>query len=183
MNRFILPGTALVITALTVLLLTHFSSFHTSALNQKQVMPVILHEPGLELSNDNIVDALHSLPLTMPIRKVEWNESAMSIDLTVKAPDTKLSEMYLNIADILSFSFSNTINVNQVKLRLIAEDKWLGTRHLLLAADTRREDWDNSLYWELQNTGEAPMPDMIKQRLHVIETILWKSQFGVRQRE
>ncbi|GIP25582.1 hypothetical protein J23TS9_07120 [Paenibacillus sp. J23TS9] len=181
MNRFILTSAALFITLGTVLLLLPFSNLHTSVSRSPETLPVLLHQPGWELSNDNIVDALHSLPLTMPIRRVEWNEPAMSIDLIVSAPDTKLSEMYENIADLLSFSFSSTINVNQVKLRLVAEDKWLGTKHLLLAADVRREDWDSGLNGELKRTGEAPLSDLIKQRFHVIETILWKNQFGLLQ--
>ncbi|MWV44724.1 hypothetical protein GRF59_13980 [Paenibacillus sp. HJL G12] len=181
MNRFILAGAALVITVGTALLLTQIGSLHTSVTSQKQAMPVILHQPGWELSNDNIVDALDSLPLTMQIHRVEWNESALSIDLIVTAPDTKLSEIYRNIADLLSFSFSGTLNVKQVKLRLVAEDKWVGTRHLLLAADARREDWDDNVFWELRREGEAPISDTLKQRLHVIETLLWKKQFGVLQ--
>ncbi|MDR9853815.1 hypothetical protein RJP21_09395 [Paenibacillus sp. VCA1] len=143
----------------------------------KQVMPVVLHEPGWELSDENIVDMLHSLPLTLTIRRVEWHAPAMSIDLTVPAPNTSRTEMYKNIAEILSFCFSGTSNVQQVKLRLMAEDPWLDTRHLLLAADAKRHIWDSALYRELRLTGEAPLPDYIKSKLHVIETLLWKDRF------
>ncbi len=181
MNRYILPVAALVITMGTALLLSPLHSLHTSASKTPQILPVLQHYKGWVLGNDNIVDALHELPLTLPIRRVEWNDSAMSIDLNVTAPDTKISEMYANIGEILSFSFHGTVNVNRVKLRLVAEDQWLGTKHLLLALDAKREVWDAGLMMELRRTGEAPLSEMMKQRLHVIETILWKNQFGAGQ--
>ncbi|MDR0270305.1 hypothetical protein [Paenibacillus sp.] len=181
MNRIILPVAALLLTLGTVPVLQQLSSgpkLHAAVSRPKQVMPVVLHSSGWELSDENIVDELHSLPLTLAIRRVEWNEPAMSIDLIVSDPSVKRSEMYKNIAEILSFSFSGTSNVREVKLRILAEDPWYGTRHLLFAADTIREEWDTALYRGLRHTGETPLPDIVKLRLHVIETLLWKNRFG-----
>ncbi|BFH61786.1 hypothetical protein [Paenibacillus azoreducens] len=184
MNRIILPAAAFLL-ALGLApaswqpnggLMSHSPS-HTSVSRPKQVMPVVLHAAGKELNDENIVDELHSLPLTLTIRRVEWNQPSMSIDFIVPNPNTQRSEMYKNIAELLSFSFAGTSNVNQVKLRLIAEDPWLGTRHLLLAADAGREEWDMGLYFELRHVGEDSLPDVIKSRLHVIETNLWKTRF------
>ncbi|MEC0372102.1 hypothetical protein [Paenibacillus chibensis] len=178
MNRFFLPGAAFFITMGTVLLLSPFDRPQNLISVSKPAIPVSYQKPGWELTSGNIVDALHSLPLTLPIRRVEWTEPSMSIDLTVSGPEIKRSILYQNIADILTFSFSSTINVNQVKLRLLAEDKWLGTtKHLLLALDAKREDWDAGLRSELMRLGESPLPDPIKLRLHVIETMLWKNHF------
>jgi len=179
MTRYILPCAALILALGTAQSLFQ-PEFHFDALpaRPKQVMPVIVNQPGWELSDENIVDVLHSLPLTLAIRRVEWHAPAISIDLTVPAPDTSRTEMYKNMAEILSFCFSGTSNVQQVKLRLMAEDPWLDARHLLLAADAGRNAWDSVLYRELRLTGEEPLPEYIKRRLRVIETLLWKERYG-----
>lgn len=179
MTRYILPCAALIL-ALGTAPPLFWATPHADAApaRPKQVMPIALHRQGWELSDDNIVDVLHSLPLTLAIRRVEWHAPVISIDLTVPAPETTRTEMYKNIAEILSFCFSGTSNVQQVKLRLMAEDPWLDTRHLLLAADTGRSAWDSAMYRELRLTGEAALPEYIKSRLHVIETLLWKERYG-----
>ncbi|HEY2492528.1 MAG TPA: hypothetical protein VGI33_06425, partial [Paenibacillus sp.] len=75
--------------------------------------------------------------------------------------------------------FHNTPNVDQLMLRLVAEDKWLNTRHLLLAANVSRYEWSAELTKMLQNNGERPLTDILKRTLHVNETKLWNNQFNM----
>lgn len=177
MNRMMIPGLMLLLTLGTVILLPQLYSVHASAAQQKYALTAFSSHSKWKLESDNIVDALDRLPLTLTIRKVEWESRMLTIDLKVTAPETSASEIYTNIAEVLSFCFDVTSNVDQVYLRMVAEDKWLGTRHLLLAADVIRADWSPELNRTLAATGDEPLPDSLRQRFHVTETKLWNNQF------
>lgn len=178
MNRWILIGCTTLLCIAAVLFLPKLFSFQTSFAQLKGNVTVFTHHSNTTLSEDNLVDTLSSLHFTLPISQVEWKDSTLSIDLKVVTPDSTIGEIYENMAEAISFSFENTPNVDRLKLRLLAEDRWVDTRHLLLAADVSRQQWSTEWTSELRTNGEAPLPDHLKQAFHVTETKLWLNQFS-----
>ncbi|KFN09615.1 hypothetical protein [Paenibacillus macerans] len=130
-----------------------------------------------ELTNDNLVDGLSSLDLPVPIGKVDLTGGILSVDLKVTEEDFSADRIYQGMAEMLAFSFERTSNVDQLLLRLFAEDRWLGTKYLLLAADVRRSDWRTTDLAELRQTGDRQLSEALRQRLRVTETQLWMSRF------
>lgn len=130
-----------------------------------------------ELTNDNLVDGLSSLDLPVPIGKVDLTGGILSVDLKVTEEDFSADRIYQGMAEMLAFSFERTSNVDQLLLRLFAEDRWLGTKYLLLAADVRRSDWRTADLAELRQTGDRQLSEALRQRLRVTETQLWMSRF------
>ncbi|MNP87262.1 hypothetical protein D3C76_1880300 [compost metagenome] len=61
----------------------------------------------------------------------------------------------------------------------MAEDRWIGSSRLLLAADARRSELTPELLEELENAGNIPLPPSLKSALRISETSLWKNQFIV----
>ncbi|RCX23251.1 hypothetical protein DFP94_101848 [Fontibacillus phaseoli] len=134
-----------------------------------------LSEKPVELSDDNLVDGLSELKLPVPIAKVDLNGAVLSVDLKVTEDRFDKGELYRGIAEMISFSFERTTNIDQLLLRLVAEDRWLGKRYLLLAADVRRGEWPESALYALRTTGNMELPKELRTWFRVTETQLWKS--------
>ncbi|MGF7050034.1 hypothetical protein J2T13_004557 [Paenibacillus sp. DS2015] len=178
MNRWTLLGSTMLLCLGAVLILPKLFSFQTS-LEQQKATATFTPQSRVVLSPDNLVDELSSLPLTLPIVRVEWKSSILSLDLKVEGPERSVADMYQNMAEALTFSFHNTPNVDQLLLRLVAEDRWLNTRYLLLAINVSRYEWSSELTTSLQNNGDRPLTALLKQTLHVTETKLWNNQFNM----
>ncbi|OAB44274.1 hypothetical protein [Paenibacillus glacialis] len=178
MNRWILIGCTMLLCIGAVIFLPKLFSFQTSYPQLKGIVTVFDSHPSTTLSDENLVDTLHSRPFTLPISKVDWKNSTLVLDLKVVTPDSTITDIYENMAEAISFSFESTSNVNRLMLRLVAEDKWVNTRHLLLAADISRQAWNEESTHELRNNGEAPLPDHLKQTFRMTETKLWLNQFN-----
>ncbi|WP_151734470.1 hypothetical protein [Paenibacillus tengchongensis] len=131
----------------------------------------------MNLNDDNLVDVLAALPLTLPVDSAAWNGRVLSLDLKVTGNDHEPRELYGNMAEAITFAFQETGNVGQLLLRVIAEDKWLGSRRLLLAGDIRRGEWSSRLTEELRQAGNHPLPDTLKTGLRISESELWNQQF------
>ncbi|MNW14329.1 hypothetical protein D3C71_2125260 [compost metagenome] len=81
------------------------------------------------------------------------------------------------MARVISFAFQETVNVDQLLLRIVAEDKWLDSRRLLLAGDIRRSEWSSRLQEALETAPSRPLPESVKSGLRISESELWKKQF------
>lgn len=176
MNRSWLIGTVMLISVGSVLLLPQLAAFEP-ALARKHVVLETLGGSGTVLGNDNLVDRLAELPLTLSIDRVGWKGKVLSLDLKVTANNSEPQELYQNMALVISFAFQETSNVDQLLLRIVAEDQWLDSRRLLLAGDIRRSEWSLELQEALRNAGSRPLPDDIKNGFRISESELWKKQF------
>lgn len=127
-----------------------------------------------ELNDGNLVDGLSAVELPVPIAKVDLNGTVLSVDLKVTEERFDKGELYRGIAELISFSFERTSNIDQLLLRLVAEDRWLGTRYLLLAADIRRGEGAESAINELRNAGDGELPKELRTLFRMTETHLWK---------
>lgn len=138
--------------------------------------PVFAEQKPIQLNDDNLVDELILLKLPLRLSKVELNGAILTVDLKVTEELNK-AEMYQAMAEIISFSFERTTNIDQLLLRLVAEDRWVGNKYLLLAADVRRGAWPISALSELRNTGNEELTEEIKGSFRVTESPLWKRRF------
>ncbi|WP_342561822.1 hypothetical protein NST84_19500 [Paenibacillus sp. FSL R7-0345] len=174
MNRSWLIGTVLLVTAASAVLLPQAASLD-SVLPQHAVET--LGADGITLADENIVDTISSLPFSLTVGSAGWKTGILSLDLKVTGNDHDPEELYRNMALAVSFAFQETDNVNQLLLRIVAEDKWLDSRRLLLAGDIRRTEWSLQLQELLQNTGNRPLPDVLKEGFRISESELWRKQF------
>ncbi|MEK4851235.1 hypothetical protein NST04_15430 [Paenibacillus sp. FSL H7-0756] len=176
MNRSWLIGTALLLSAATTLLLPQLAGNVLTAQSKYSAVETI-GPKGLVLENDNLVDALSEIPLSLMIDKAGWENGVLSLDLKVNGDVHEPQELYRNMALAIGFAIQETSNVDQLLLRVVAEDQWLDTRRLLLAGDFRRSEWTPLLQEALENAGNSPLPDYLKNGFRISESELWKKQF------
>lgn len=174
MNRGWLIGTVMLVTAASAVILPQLADL-ASMLPQHGAVETFAK--GGVLEEDNLVDAVSTIPFTLTIDSVGWKHGILSLDLKVTGNDHEPRELYQNMARAISFAFEETENVDQLLLRIVAEDKWLDSRRLLLAGDIRRQEWSPQLLYALQTTGNVPLPDGLKTGFRISESELWKKQF------
>lgn len=110
------------------------------------------------LSDDNLVDALIRLPLQERLRRVSWDHSILTIDLT----ESDSSDVWEHTRELILFSFDDMHNVRQLLLRLFNE------KHgdtLLMAVETRKSDWTHKQLSRLGGVsgfGEAEISGKIR---------------------
>lgn len=175
-KRRILP-LVLVMTLGAAVLLSTFVTGQSSKWDLQESKEVLSAYGTFTLTDNNLVDALHDLPLNTPISKVKWSENVLTLDLKVTGNSLIPSDIYIDIASIASFSMERTSNVKQLMLRVLAEDEWAGKRHLLLSADIKRAEWSKEAGMKLREWKNAALPDELIQRFHMTETNLWREQF------
>ncbi|AIQ48181.1 hypothetical protein R70723_21390 [Paenibacillus sp. FSL R7-0273] len=174
MNRGWLIGTVLLVTAASAVIMPQLAALEPAL---PQHAAVTLGGGGAALAEDNIVDTMSGLPFSLVIGSVGWKNGVLSLDLKVTGNEHEPEELYRNMALAISFAFEDTDNVNQLLLRIIAEDRWLDSRRLLLAGDIRRGEWSQQLQQLLQETGNRPLPDVLKEGFRISESELWRKQF------
>lgn len=160
----------------TLMLLATFVTIQKDSM-QEVSREVLQSSNPVKLEDHNLVDYLHELKLAAQISKVKWNSGVLTIDLRAADESSDPSDIYEDIATVASFSFEETVNVQQLMLRVMAEDEWMGSRHLLLSADIRRSEWNLEALQLLKTWKSAELPDELKQRFHMSETNLWRRQF------
>lgn len=173
MNRGWLIGTVLLVTTASAVILPLLAELEPSLQNQRGVVETFSGANTI-LDNDNLVDILNGIPFTLSIDSVDFDQSVLSLDLKVTGNNHEPRELYQNMAQAISFAFQDTGNVDQLLLRIVAEDKWLDTRRLLLAGDIRRMEWSLQLQQKLEASGNDPLPDALKKGFRIRESELWK---------
>ena len=177
MNRAWWIGAVLLLSAASTVMLPKLADLDSGIQADHGVLATFTGGKNTLLDENNLVDQLGSLPLMLSIDSAGWENNTLSLDLkiTSNAPDPEA--IYKDMARTISFAFQDTPNVNQLLLRVLVEDKWLGSRRLLLAGDIRRSDWSRELQQELESTGNTLLSDRIKISFRISESELWKKQF------
>ncbi|AZS14813.1 hypothetical protein [Paenibacillus lutimineralis] len=164
----------LIVSILSVVLLAVLSKLDGRLLENTAIHTVFAAgQPG-ELNDDNLVDGLIALQLPVPISKVDLNGGILSVDLKVTADQFDKSRLYAGMAELISFAFERTTNVDQLLLRLIAEDRWLGTKYLLLASDVHKNEMPQGALKMLRNHGDQELSDDLLRWFHITRTNLWR---------
>lgn len=159
------------------------------------IKPILSGSPGLhrtdagtvmssgepaDVTDANLVDVLTSLKLNLKIDRVDLKGQSLAVDLKIGSSQAGLKPIYEDLAELASLTVSGSANIDQLRFRLIAEDSWTGSRHLLLAADVRRDtlsqDFDGTIR-QLLSAGAGPLAPEVKERLGIIETVLWRKSY------
>ncbi|OMD83268.1 MULTISPECIES: hypothetical protein [Paenibacillus] len=177
MNKAWWVGAVLLLTATSAVILPKVADMDSTLQQRNGAVETFTGGHNTVLDNDNLVDVLGSLPLTLSIDSVGWEDHVLSLDLKVSGNDHEPQELYRNMAQTISFAFQETLNVDQLLLRIVVMDKWLDSRRLLLAGDIRRAEWSVELQNELQSAGNLPISERLKTGFRISETELWKKQF------
>ncbi|MFB5763116.1 hypothetical protein [Paenibacillus medicaginis] len=179
MKRLTVFAGALLLTVGAAALLPALQQLDHFAGRAENTRAVLLPQPRMELNEYNLVDQLNGLPLTMQIAKASWKGAVLTLDL--KMPDTATSPatVYENIAEVASYCFYGTSNVQQLLLRIVAEDPWTGKRHLLIAADIRRDEWPAEALHTLKGWSEPELPEELKNEFRISDTKLWRTRYHV----
>ena len=178
MKPWITLAGSLLITAAAALLLPSLYQLETGSSLNQSAEEVLLPQPRVELSEDNLVDQMNVLPLDVPIMRVSWDEEVLTLDLKLEAQEMGPEAVYRSMAEAAAFCFYGTTNVRQLLLRVVAEDAWTGGRHLLLAADIRRNEWPQQTLTELRGWNRAELSEELKRSFRVTDTLLWRSSFS-----
>jgi hypothetical protein len=177
MNRGWWVGAVLLLSAASAVILPKLADLDYVLRSENGAVETFVGAGHTMLSEDNMVDILGALPLKLPIGSAGWKDGVLSLDLKVTNNDLDPEAIYKDMAKVISFSFQDTANVDQLLLRIIAEDKWLGSRRLLLAGDIRREEWTRELQEELDLAGNSLLPGRVKAGFRISESDLWEKQF------
>ncbi|WP_410514801.1 hypothetical protein PaeBR_10695 [Paenibacillus sp. BR2-3] len=177
MNRAWWVGAVLLLSAASAVVLPKLADLNSVLHKEQGVVETFIGGGHTTLNEDNLVDTLGALPLLLPIDSVGWKNEVLSLDLKVTSSDHEPDEIYKDMAQVISFAFQDTSNVNQLLLRIIVEDKWLGSRRLLLAGDIRREEWSRELQRELESAGNNLLSARVQTGFRISESDLWKKQF------
>lgn len=148
-----------------------------AAQHPQKARAVFTAQVPYELTEANLVDTLSQAPFNLPLSRAEWKNGTLSLDFKVLTASTSANDIYRCIADAAELSFEGSTNVNRLMLRLVAEDQWMGRRHLLLAADLQREDYAASSAAALGEWQEAILPEMLQQQFNITYTKLWRIHF------
>ncbi|MNH78078.1 hypothetical protein D3C87_240450 [compost metagenome] len=176
MRRWTTIIAAIILTLTTALVMAVFTA-RGNTWSATKAYSAFADEKVIDLTENNLVDELSRLPISIRLSKVNLDQSILSVDLKIGDESYQPSVLYLNMAELIRFSFERTSNVSQLLIRLVAEDKWVGTKHLLLASDVRRGEWPPSALDDLENLGDHPLSDELRQYFRFTVTSLWKNRF------
>lgn len=130
--------------------------------------------PQIELNEANLVDELIAWNLPLAIDKIDFGVNVLSLDLAITDSDIEPWQVYDALSQTIVVTFGRTTNVNRLLVRFVAEDPWLHSKYLLLAANVRREGWPEYALYELSEWGNRELNPELKQWFHITETNLWK---------
>lgn len=164
------------ITLGSVLLIMTISQATNKGTYWKTVNSVFAEQKPIALTEENLVDSLVQLDLHVRLSRAELAGSILSVDLKVNEQEFNKAELYRGMAEVISFAFERTSNVDQLLLRIVAEDRWIGSKYLLLAADVRRGGWSANALIELRDTGNYEVSPELKSWFRITESHLWKQQ-------
>jgi len=118
-----------------VLLLSRLPLLEQSLQERRITVSAFRPENAARLTDDRLVDRISAIPLASGPVRVGWDHSILAVDLKGSDPEKIAGD----IGRLLRFAFGDVGNVKQVLVRVIDARK--DGRGLLLAAESRREDW------------------------------------------
>ncbi|MBW7457606.1 hypothetical protein ACFOLF_05325 [Paenibacillus sepulcri] len=157
--------------AITVLL-TALPHFRQDMPQRSGDIAVFRLMPIKQLTSGNLVDSMIGLQLSLAIRKVAWNQAALSIDLVVDGRGNENREWAADLQRLLELAFVRTDNVNRVLVRFVEPipsggDTARSAARVLAAADVRKtDDWLATELTGLAETDLLSSPEW-RQRLRL----------------
>jgi len=144
---------------LAVYLLAQLPQLEQSLQHRRESVAAFQPDRTKWLTDDRLVDAIAGVPLNSRMLKVGWDHAILAVDLQGGRPERVRED----IGKLILFAYSDISNIKQVLIRVYGERA--GSRELLLAAETRKDDWAERDLEELRLpfTGEGmELPDHIR---------------------
>jgi hypothetical protein len=148
------------VTALVTVLLTALPPAASRMTDGGRDQAVFKPVPLKRLSSENLVDSMVGLQLSLKLKRVEWKQAVLSVDLSVEGSETRMKPWMEDLELLLHLAFVRTDNVSRVLVRFVEPEG--GVRptglnqqeyRMVAAADVRRSD--NWLASGLAGTGDA----------------------------
>jgi hypothetical protein len=139
-------------------------------------METVTHDYGVRLTDDNIVDYMAHMPITLGIRKVDWREPVLYIDLYVQDYETEREVVFADIRDVCMFALQSVRNVGKVMIRIY--DSPRGSSSLLMAVSADSLDRRELAEWLRDGGSESESEQLVRQVFQVQETPRWPLLFG-----
>ncbi|MGO4373454.1 hypothetical protein [Paenibacillus sp. 2TAB19] len=132
--------------------------------------------PVARLSNQNLVDVLISAQLNERIKKADWHNAILSIDLKVNAEEGRPASWFSDVEKLLRVSFLQLENVKRVLVRIV-EDTPQEPR-LLAAVDVRKTDSWLDTELDALRYADPVHDERWRKRLRVSFTAAWEERLG-----
>ncbi|MDQ8735460.1 hypothetical protein [Paenibacillus sp. LHD-38] len=132
--------------------------------------------PAVRLTNSNLVDVLVAIQLNERLKKADWSNGVLSVDMLVSTSGGRPALWFADVEKLVRVSFLQLENVKRILIRMV-EERTDGPA-LLAAVDVRKTDeW---LINEMQHLSQAdPVHDEVwRERLRVSFTSAWEERFG-----
>jgi len=132
------------------------------------------------LGEDNLVDAFAGLRLEGKLRRVEWRNAELTVDIEVGSASADAGEAaWGDLRELVALAFKRTGSTERLLVRFVAgggtAESW---RALLLAADVRKQDrWLRDLDGLPDKSGLVYDPEW-RSRLRLVFAGAWKEQIG-----
>ncbi len=132
---------------------------------------------AIQLSDENLVDQLTELPLNLKIRRVDWAQSILSLDLEMSPIAADPSAAFEDLYALSYFGLTETRNVRRILVRVLLPKSDPVQNRLLLAMDADRERWKPLRPGDWQR--EKPrLEQWLSDAAHLQFTRQWSERFG-----
>jgi len=175
MHRFSKLLSAAGLSCMIALVLAYAAGPGGPAQESQGTEPVTL-DYGDRLTDDNIVDYMAHMPITLGIRKVDWREAVLYIDLYVKDDGTGREAVFADIRDVCLFALQSMRNVGKVMMRIY--DSPRGSSSLLIAVSADSLDRRELTDWLRDSGAGNDAERLVRSVFQVQETPRWPILFG-----
>ncbi|XID94262.1 hypothetical protein ACF3MZ_06995 [Paenibacillaceae bacterium WGS1546] len=134
-NRLLPWGMLALSGIVVVLLLGRLPEADRQLQHRKAAVEAFRANQAKWLTDENLVGAVVGLELRGRVLKIGWDHGILTVDMNGYDPDGAWDD----IGKLIVYAYAETINVKQLLVRVYGDRG--GSRTLLLAADTRKEDW------------------------------------------
>ncbi|WP_438432346.1 hypothetical protein [Gorillibacterium sp. sgz500922] len=128
------------------------------------------------LTSDNLVDRLEELPFYLNVKHVTWETSMLTVDFSAPAA-VDVAAAYTDVYKLMKWGLTDTVNVQEVRVRIYAKSVEPGAQPpLLVAADARRED--GIRFTDRQRESADQVKRFLESRCRLTVTQRWKSMLA-----
>jgi hypothetical protein len=163
------------LSCMIVLCLSYLANYDVNQTRDESADVMVTLAYGDRLTDDNLVDYMAHLPLSLAIRKVDWREPVLYIDLYVK-DGTERNLVFTDIRDICLFGLQSMRNVSKVMMRIYDSPRGSSSLLLAISADSFAK---RKLTERLRDAGtDGDAEQLVRSVFQVQETPRWPLLFG-----
>jgi len=138
--------------------------------------PTVTLDYGGRLTDDNLVDYMAHMSIRLGIRKVDWREPVLYIDLYVQDDRTKREEVFADVREVCLFALQSVRNVGKVMMRIY--DSPRGSSSLLIAVSADSLARRRLTEWIRETGTDGDAERLVRSVFQVQETPRWLLLYG-----